>query len=45
MKNREDMKEEGWVVVGKVVPNVLHNGERNVRAAISRVIGNFYGNW
>ena len=45
MKNREDMKEEGWVVVGEVVSDVLHNGERNVRAAISRVIGNFYGFW
>ena len=45
MKNREDMKEEGWVEVGEVVPDVLHNGERDVRAAISRVIGNFYGFW
>ena len=45
MKNREDMKEEGWVVVSEVVPDVLHNGERDVRAEISMVIGNFYGKW
>ena len=45
MKNREDVKEEGWVEIGKVVPDVLHNGERDVRAEISMVIGNFYGKW
>ena len=36
MKNRVDMKEEGWVEIGKVVPDVLHNGEHDVCAAISR---------
>ena len=41
MKNREDMKEEGWVEVSEVVPDVLHNGERDVRAEISMVICNW----
>ena len=41
MENREDMKEEGWVEVGEVVPDVLHNGERDVRAEISMVICNW----